>query len=173
MTSTSVQMKDSDAPSQARIVFYVILSLMWICGGFESEDTSQRANLSIKQAVLRVEKLWKTLKVAIMQEITAAEITMVNVDAGSDYDMATMDDMYVDTNVDATANPDDCRQQILCPVGVGLQRDVSKRSKDGTMQIHREIILKPKIALASVLPPANGEPFPDTQPETMVLGGKD
>ena len=96
MTSTSVQMMDSDTPSQARIVFDVILSLMWICGGFESEDTLQRANLSVKQAVLRVENWWKTLKVAIMQEITAAEITMLNVDAGSDYNITTMDDMYVD-----------------------------------------------------------------------------
>jgi hypothetical protein len=42
------------------------------------------------------------------------------------------------------------------------------------MQVHREIILKPKIVLASVLLPANGEPFPDTQPEAaMVLDGKD
>ena len=170
---TSVQAAGSDTASEAEFVLHVILGLMWICGWFGSRDTSQRAASSVHQAVLRIEKMWKTLKAAIMQEITAAEITMLDVGPGFVYNVATMDDMYMDTSSDATANQDNCRQQTLCPVGVGLQRDVSKRCEDGTMQIHREVILKPKVALASVL--LNRESFPDTE-DKMVLstkGGKD
>jgi hypothetical protein len=162
---TSVQTMNSDAPSSASNVFSVILGLMWICGWFGAQDTSKRAKLSVQQAVLRVEKMWKTLKVAIMQGITAADITMVSINAGSDYNAATMDDMYIDASSDVITNPDK-HEQILCPVGVGLQREVSKRCRDGTMQINREVILKPKIALASVL--LKEEYSPDTQKEMML-----
>ena len=170
---TSVQTWNSDTPSEARYVFKVILGLMWTCGWFGSRDTSQRAEQSIQQAVLRVEKMWKILKVAIMQEITAAEITMPGVDAGSKYNAATMDDMYMDASSDVITNPNSHEQQILCPVGVGLQRAVSKRCKDGTIQVIREVILKPKIALASVL--IKGEPSRDTQKEMIAsaMNGKD
>jgi hypothetical protein len=66
-----------------------------------------------------------------------------------DYDAATMDDMYIDASSDVSTNPDNHeRQHKLCSVGgVGLQRDTSKRCKDGTMQINGEVILKPKIAV--------------------------
>jgi hypothetical protein len=162
---TSAQTMSLDTPSQSNHVFHVILGLMVICGGFGSQDTSQRAKASVQQAVFQVEKMWKTLKAAIMQEITAADITMVAIDPGTDYNTATMDDMYIDASSDAITNSD---KHIFCSVGVGLQRHVSKRCKDGTIQINGEVILKPKIALASVL--LKGEPFLDTQ---MVLDGKD
>ena len=169
---TSMQMMKSDTPSSAGFVSKVILGLMWICGGFRSQDTLQRAKLSVEQAVLRVEKMWKTLKVAIRQEITAAEIIMLAINPGSNYNAATMEDMYIDASSDVTTNPDSHEQHILCPVGVGLRRDVSKRCEDGTIQINGELILKPKIALASVLP--KGEPSPDTQREMIpARGGKD
>ena len=163
---TSVQTMNSDAPSSANYVYNVILGLMWICGWFGAQDTSQRAKLSVQQAVLRIEKMWKTLKVAIMQGITAAEITMAGISAGSDYNAATMDDMYIDASSDVITNSDKHEQQILCPVGVGLRRDVSKRCRDGTIQINGEVILKPKIALASVL--LKEECSPDTQKEMMI-----
>ena len=167
---TSVQTMDSDT-SKASYVSNVILGLMWICGGFGSQDTSQRAKLSVQQAVLRVERMWKPLKVAIKQEITAAEIILFGICAGTDYNAATMDDMYTDASSDVIMNPNNHEQHILCPVGVGLRRDVSKRCKDGTMKINGEVILKPKIALASVL---KGEPSSDTQNEMMlsVTNGK-
>jgi hypothetical protein len=164
---TSTQTMSLDTPSQAGYVFHVISGLMAICGGFGSQDTSQRAKASVQQAVFRVEKMWKTLKVAIMQEITAAEITMLYIGAGTDYNTATMDDMYIDASSDMITNPEN-HEPILCSVGVGLQRYVSKRCKDGTIQIDGEVILKPKIALASVL--LKGEPFLDTQ---IALDGKD
>ena len=167
---TSVQtMNSDDTPSNAGYVVHVILSLMLICGGFASQDASQMAKVSVTQAVSRVEKLWKTLKTAIMQEITAAEITMIAITPGSDYNAAEMDDMYTDASCDEiTKNPDNHEQHILCSVGVGLQRDESKQCKDGTMQINREVILKPKIALPSVL--LKVEPSPDTH---IMLDGKD
>ena len=160
-----------DTPSQAEYVSNVILSLMLICGWFESQDIARRAKVSVQQAVMRIEKMWKALKVAIMQEITTAEITTIAVGPGSDYNAAKMDDMYIDASSDVMTNPDDghdSEQHILCPVGVGLQREVSKRCKDGTMQINGEVILKPKIALASVL--LKGEPSSDMQ---MRLDEKD
>jgi hypothetical protein len=104
-----------------------------------------------------------------MQEITAAEITTLYIVAGSEYNAATMDDMYIDASSDVTTNHE--QQHILCPVGVGLQRDVSKRCKDGTMQINGEVILKPKIALASVL--LKGEPSLDTQNLKEMLSATD
>jgi hypothetical protein len=165
---------NSDTPSAgARDVYNDIWGLMWVCGGFGSKDALQRAKLSVEQAVLRVEKMWKTLKAAIMQEITAAEITMHAINPGSDYNAATMDDMYTDESSDVPTNPDNHEKRILCAVGVGLQRDVSKRCEDGTMQINGEVILKPKIALTSVL--LKGEPSPDTQKEVMIsaMDGKD
>lgn len=165
---TSAQTMSSDTPSLAHYLYNDILGLMWICGGFGSQDTSQKAKVSVQQAVFRVEKMWKTLKVAIMQEITTADITMIAIDPGSDYNAAKMDDMYMDASSDAITNPDTHEQQILCSVGVGLQRDVSKRCKDGTMEINGEVILKPKIALASVL--LKEEPSSDTQ---MMLDGKE
>ena len=160
-----------DAPSNAIHVYNDILGLMLICGWFGSQDISKSAKLSVKHAVLRVEKMWKTLKVAIMQEITAAEITMLAIGPGTDYNAATMDDMYIDASSDVTTNPDNHEQHILCPVGVGLQRDVSKRCEDGTMEINGEVILKPKIALASVL--LKGESSSDTQMELSEMNGKD
>lgn len=164
---TSTQTMSSDTPSGADYVLQLISVLMVICGGFLSQDTSQRAKVSVQQAVLRVEKMWKTLKVAIKQGITTADITMVAINAGSDYNVATMDDMYIDTGSDVMTNPDNHEQHILCSVGVGLQRHVSKRCEDGTMQINGEVILKPKIALASVL--LKEELSPDTK---MMLDGK-
>ena len=163
---TSVQTMNLDAPTDAGNVYNDILGLMLICGWFESQDITKRAKLSVKQAVLRVEKMWKTLKVAIMQEITAAEITLLTIGPGTNYNAATMDDMYIDASGDVATNPDNHKQHILCPVGVGLQRDVSKRCEDGTMEISREVILKPKIALESVL--LKGEPLPDTQKEMRL-----
>ena len=163
-----------DTPTNASHVYYVILSLMSICGGFASEDAKQRAKLSVQQAVLRVEEIWKTLKIAIMQEITTAEISMIAIGPGSDYNAAIMDDMYTDASSDEiTKNPDNHEQHILCSVGVGLQRKVSKRSQDGTIQINGEVILKPKIALPSVL--LKVEPSPDTQmmDTQMMVDGKD
>ena len=90
----------SDTPSETEFVFHIIF---WNCGWFGSQDTSQRAKLSVHQAVLRIEKMWKTLKAVIMQKITAAEITMLDVGNGFNYNM---DDMYMDTSSDATANLD-------------------------------------------------------------------
>ena len=160
---------NSDTPSNASHIYFIILSLMSICGGFVSQDAKQRAKLSAQQTVLRVEKIWETLKTAIMQEITATEITMISIGPGSDYNSAKMDDIYTDSSSDEiTMNPDNHEQQILCSVGVGLRRDESKQCKDGTMQINGEVILKPKIALPSVLLKVG--PSPDTQ---MMLDGKD
>lgn len=147
---TSVHTMNTDATSQAGYVCHVILCLMCLCGWFRS-DISQRATLSVQEAVLRVERMWKTLKAAIMQEVTAAEITIVYPGAGVDYNAAKMDDMYMNTSSNATTNPDNCGQRVLCTIGVGLQREVSKRSENGTMKIHRELMLKPKVALASAL----------------------
>lgn len=161
---TSVQTMNSDTPTHAEFVLEVILGLMHICGWFKS-DTSQRATLAVQQAVFRVERMWKILKAAIMQEITAAEITIFNIAAGYGYNTAEMDDMYTDTSGDVTTNLDNGGQQILCTVGVGLQRGVSKRSENGTMEIHREVILKPKVALTSVL--LSGESL-DRQTDVML-----
>ncbi|KAF8802604.1 hypothetical protein BYT27DRAFT_7172654 [Phlegmacium glaucopus] len=147
---TSAQTMNLDSPSQAGFVYHIILGLMCICGWFRS-DISQRVTLSIEEAVLRVERMWKTLKVAIMQEVTAAEIIIVYVGTGGNYDAANMDDMYMDTSGDAVMNQDNCEKLVLCTIGVGLNRGVSKRSENGTMQIHREVILKPKVALTSAL----------------------
>ena len=158
-----------DAPSNAVKVYNNILGLLWICGGFGSQDTTQRAKASVQQAVFRIEKMWKTLKTAVMQEITTADITMVAIGPEIKYNAAEMDDMYMDASSDVT-NPENHEQHILCSVGVGLQRDVSKRSKDGTMQINGEMILKPKIALASVLLKEEPSSSSDTQ---MMLDGKD
>jgi hypothetical protein len=105
---TSAQTMSLDTPSQAGYVFHVISGLMAICGGFGSQDTSQRAKASVQQAVFRVEKMWKTLK-AIMQEITAAETTMLYIGAGTDYNTATMDVMYIDA-----------RRELLVPLPPSL-----------------------------------------------------
>lgn len=145
---TSVQTMNSSTPSRAKFVGSVILALMSICGWFKSQDTSRKATLDVEKCVLRVETMWKALKVVIKQEITAAEISVFGIDRSCKYDAATMDDAYMDTRSDGTTNPD---KWVLCTVGVGLRRDVSKRSENGKIEIYREVILKPKVALHSVL----------------------
>ena len=166
---TILQTMNSDTQSQAAFVSDIIMGLIYLCGWSESE-ASQRAAISVQEAVLRVERVWKTLKVAIMQEITAADITLIHVGAGCDYKVDKMDDMYMDTSGATTNNGG--QQQILCMVGVGLQRDVSKRSENGTMKCHREVVLKPKVALYSVL--LNGG-CPDTKADKVLSAtdGKD
>jgi hypothetical protein len=59
------------------------------------------------------------MKAAIMQEITAAEITMLSLGAWSEYNAATMDDMYIDHNASSDVTTNHEQQHIVCPVAKG------------------------------------------------------
>jgi glutamyl/glutaminyl-tRNA synthetase len=152
--------------TQKTAIIDMLLSLMCLCGWSISNQQSRKAVLSLKQKVESVERVWSQLKKATKENITNTDIEVFNVEPGSTFG-EHVEDVYDDT-LGKTQNGEPerrCREKILCTVGIGLRKSLVKHEGGGAPLVQREVLIKPKVALASVLLEAGlmGESHPRRQ----------
>ena len=120
--------------------------------------------------VERIERMWSQLKKAAMEGITNTDMEVFIVSAGSDFG-EIMEDMYDDVlgNTKSRNLEKRRREKILCSVGVGLRKS-SVKHEDGKAQVQQDILIKPKVALASVLLAAEGGMIGESRPRSQYFG---
>jgi len=85
---------------------------------------------------------------AIGEDITSGNMEVVAVGSAMPYDPTKMDNAYEDGQ--PTSKQDSASIRVLCPTDLGLQR-LSKVSMTGEDQWDTKILLKPKVAIESVV----------------------
>lgn len=142
---------------------------MCLCGWSISVPESQKVVVSLHQMVERIEKMWIRLKRATKEGITNTDMEVFTFGAGEPFGEG-MEDMYADAL--GKKPVEDVkrrrRERTLCTVAIGLRKTSVKRI-DGTKPIiQADVLIKPKVALASVLLEGDdggmlGEPRPKSQ----------
>ena len=118
--------------------------------------------------VERIEKMWIQLKRATKEGITNTDMEVFTFDAGELFEEG-MEDMYADAL--GRKPVEDVkrrrRERTLCTVAIGLRKTSVKRIEGGEPTIQADVLIKPKVALASVLLEGEegvmGEPRPRSQ----------
>jgi len=148
-------------------VIDTLLGLMCLCGWSISGPDSQKVVVSLQQMVERVEKMWIQLKRATKEGITNTDMEVFTFDAGEAFEEG-MEDMYADAL--GRKPVEDVkrrrRERTLCTVAIGLRKTSVKRVDGGKPTIQADVLIKPKVALASVLLEGEGvmgEPRPRSQ----------
>jgi hypothetical protein len=106
------------------------------------------------------------LKKATKEGITNTDMEVFNIEPGSTFG-ENMEDVY-DEALGKTKNGEPERRRrgkTLCTVGIGLRKSLVKHGESGEPLIQRDVLIKPKVALASVLLEAGmmGESRPRSQ----------
>ena len=149
-------------------VIDTLLGLMCLCGWSISGPDSQKVVISLQQMVERIEKMWIQLKRATKEGITNTDMEVFTFDAGELFEEG-MEDMYADAL--GRKPVEDVkrrrRERTLCTVAIGLRKTSVKRIEGGEPTIQADVLIKPKVALASVLLEGEegvmGEPRPRSQ----------
>ena len=147
---TYANMKTLDNPTHSDQVLDMAISLLCLCGWTLNSPRSQKAILSMQQMVKALEKLWIQLKSATKECITASDIDVSAIDFDKPYDEAKMEDSYRDTSGKSKAQPP-AGTRVLCTVAIGLKRTVIKPVEGKGAEKQEDIMIKPKVALESVL----------------------
>lgn len=131
-------------------VLNMAIGLLCLCGWSLYSPRSQKVILAMQQMVKALEKLWQQLRSATKEGVTTADIDVFFIDFNRPYDDAEMEDMYVDTSSKSTTQiaPE---MHVLCTVGLGLKRTVMKRVAGRTPEKREDILIKPKVALKTIL----------------------
>ena len=148
---TMGQAKHLDYTTHKDFVIRVLSTLLCVCGSPMANVNSPKTSLCLQQVVSTIMDMWMQLRVAILEGITTSEMEVFSFYPNGKYEDATMDDIYADTENDQQLGLGKEERHILCTVGLGLRRLVSKRNSDGTRFIQRDITLKVKVAFPSVL----------------------
>lgn len=170
---TFAHIKSLDSQTFSDHILDMAIGLLCLCGWSLNSPRSKKAILSMQQMVKALERLWMQLKSATKEGITTADIDVFVIDFGRSYDPARMEDSYVDAlSRSGTGSPihsptPDSR--VLCTVGMGLQKTVMRRSDGMSPERQIDVLLKPKVALESVLKTIAGE-IVDSSPTTILEG---
>jgi len=143
-------MKTLDNLTHSDQVLDMAISLLCLCGWSLNSPRSQKAILSMQQMVKALEKLWIQLKSATKECITASDIDVSAIDFDKLYDETKMEDSYRDTSGKSNAQPP-AGTRVLCTVAIGLKRTVMKGVEGMAPEKQEDILIKPRIALESVL----------------------
>lgn len=143
---TMRQGKHLDSTTHEDTVIRLLFTLLRLCGSPVANLNSQKTVLCLRQVVSTLMHMWMPLRIAMYEGTTTAEMQVFDVYPNDKYQATEMEDTYVDTE-DVLGREE---RQILCTVGMGLQRLV-KRNSDGTMSIQKDITLKAKVTFPSVL----------------------
>lgn len=146
-----------------------LLGLMCLCGWSTSGPQSQKVVVSLQQMVERIEKMWIQLKRATKEGITNTDMEVFTIEAGAPFGEG-MEDMYADVLGKKPVEDSKRRQRekTLCTVAIGLRKTSVKRIDGAKPTIQADVLIKPKVALASVLLEGEdggmmGEPRPRSQ----------
>ena len=94
------------------------------------------------------------LKNATKEGITTADIDVFVIDFGRPFDEARMEDSYADTFHSETmgaSRSSGADTRVLCTVGMGLQKTVMRKIDGMPAERQVDVLLRPKVALESVL----------------------
>ncbi|KAF8959253.1 hypothetical protein BDZ97DRAFT_1667426 [Flammula alnicola] len=147
---TSAQMSSFDTQAPASFAVDMLLSLLCLCGWSMTSQQSKKAVLSVQQMVFTIEKMWVQLKKATKEGITTADMEVFVIPTGSLFGEG-MEDTYADNSSGVVVDSGGQGKRILCTVGMGLRRTTIKRVEGGPSANKYEVLLKPKVALGSVL----------------------
>ena len=137
------QAKHLDSSTQKDFVIKFLSALLCLCGIPMANVAAHQTNLD--QVVSTISNMWMQLRTAIHEGVTTTEMEVFNAIPNDVYQDKVMNDIYDDER--------DLREEghILCAVGMGLKRSVTRRNGDGIMSIQKDIILKAKVVFPSVL----------------------
>jgi len=161
---TCAQTRILASETQRNYVIDTLLSLMCLCGWSISGPDSQKVVVSLQEMVERIEKMWIQLKRATKEGITNTDMEVFTFYAGKSFG-EDMEDMCAD----ALGKEDEKRrrrERTLCTIAIGLRKTSVKRVDGGKPTIQADVLIKPKVALASVLLEGEGvlgEPRPRGQ----------
>lgn len=128
----------------------LLLSLLYVCGWSSAHEQSKKAMLSVQNMIFTIGKMMTQLKVATKEGITTADMEVCAVTADSVF-TANMEDVYAENSIAQVAAMGITGQRVLCTVGLGLRRIATKRNESGSIERREDILLRPKVALISVL----------------------
>jgi len=164
---TCAQTRILGGETQQNQVIDTLLGLMCLCGWSISGPESQKVVVSLQQMVERIEKMWIQLKRATKEGITNTDMEVFTFSAGKPFG-EDMEDMYADAL--GKKPVEDVkrrrRERTLCTVAIGLRKTSVKRIEGEKSTIQADVLIKPKVALASVLLEGEGvmgEPRPRSQ----------
>ena len=126
-----------------------LVNVLIVCGLSTSNSKYQIIIQDIKHRMSLLEKAALQLKVALKEGVTSVDIGPFYISTGAPFDPTNMDDAYGDSR-NETRNRGD-GERIMCTTDMGLRRVLTKRSADGQVQSYYDVILKPKVVLASSL----------------------
>jgi len=137
------QAKHLDSSTQKDFVIKILSALLCLCGSPMANVTSQKTNLD--QVVSTISNMWMQLRTAIHEGVTTTEMEVFSANPNDIYQDKVMNDIYDERDLRREEG------HILCAVGMGLKRSVTRRNGDGIMSIQKDIVLKAKVAFPSVL----------------------
>lgn len=148
LTNAKLSVFKDDYP--ANVIVDILISMLFLCGWSTSSEKSKRAVLLMQQMVFNIEKMASQIKTATKEGITTADLDVFVIHSGSPL-RDGMEDVYADSASGDARNSETVNKRVLCTVGMGLRRTIVKRVEGRTPEYKEEILLKPKVALASVL----------------------
>lgn len=147
---TYSNIKSLDSQTHGDGVLDMVISLLCFCGWSLGCPRSQKAILAMQQVVKMLERLWLQLKIATKESSIAADFDVFVIDFGKPYDNAKMEDNFCDMSTKSSSHTKN-GTRILCSVGVGLQKRVVKRVDGVPPETQTDLLVKPKVALETVL----------------------
>ncbi|KIJ92016.1 hypothetical protein K443DRAFT_114234 [Laccaria amethystina LaAM-08-1] len=145
MTQAQLRPSRSYAPHIAEDLVNVLI----VCGLSTSNSKYQIIIQDIKHRMSLLEKAALQLKIALKEGVTSVDIEPFYISTRAQFDPTNMDDAYGDSRMEARNRGDE--ERIMCTTDMGLRRVLTKRSVDGQVQSYYDVILKPKVVLASSL----------------------
>ncbi|KAF9473067.1 hypothetical protein BDN70DRAFT_997831 [Pholiota conissans] len=139
--------KDDYPPN---VVVDILVNMLFFCGWSSSSEKAKKAVLLMQQMVFNIEKMANQIKAATKEGITTTDLDVFVARAGEPLKDG-MEDIYSDNaSVDAYSFQMS-NKRVLCTVGMGLRRTTVKLTEGRPPEYKEEILLKPKVALVSVL----------------------
>ncbi|KAF8152732.1 hypothetical protein BJ912DRAFT_869040, partial [Pholiota molesta] len=134
----------------ANVMIDILINMLFLCGWSASSEKSKKAVVLMQQMVFNIEKMGSQIKTATKEGITTADLDVFVVHS-RDSLRDGMEDVYADGSSGDAMNSETDNKRVLCTVGMGLRRTIIKQTEGRTPEYKEEILLKPKVALASVL----------------------
>jgi hypothetical protein len=122
-----------------------------LAAGCSVEPEILRASVEKKLSdrIVLLFKLALQLNKIMMEEITSADLTTVTVPFETTYSVEQMEDAYVD------GEPAAGGVRVLCTTDLGLRR-ITRLATSGDKQWDDKLLLKPKVALKTVVDSMDG-----------------
>jgi hypothetical protein len=128
----------------------ILINMLFLWGWSASSEKSKKAVVLMQQMVSDIEKMGSQIKTATKEGITTADLDVITVNAGTSM-REGMEDVYADGSSRDSKSSETVHKRVLCTVGLGLRRTIVKQTEGRTPEYKEEILMKPKVALASVL----------------------